>query len=312
MFQSLLIYLTHPHVEAWNFRSSHREAIKNAFPNLEIIVCYHSRDFLKALPRAEAVIVWYFKREWLAQAENLKLISTPAAGRDWIEVDPQPILSILHGGFHGPMIAESVLGAMLYFCKAFEWSKNLQRRQKWGRVKLAQKIRSLKKARVTIWRFGRIGQEVGRKLKPFGCQITGVRRRRESGPDYFDSEDRVLTSECLPEVFKESDHLVLTLPGGPETKGLLTREGFELLPKHSYLYNVGRGNIFRETDLVDALRMKQIAGAYLDVFESEPLPEDSLLWGLDHVLIQPHLSAASPHYLDLFVEEWISNLKKGN
>ncbi|MCH7651734.1 MAG: D-2-hydroxyacid dehydrogenase, partial [Nitrospinae bacterium] len=75
------------------------------------------------------------------------------------------------------------------------------------------------------------------------------------------------------------------------------------------LYNVGRGNVIREADLVQALREKRIAGAYLDVFETEPLPESSELWDMENVLIQPHLSAASPHYLDLFVDELIPRLK---
>ena len=66
---------------------------------------------------------------------------------------------------------------------------------------------------------------------------------------------------------------------------------------------MGRGNVCRESDLVEALKTGEIAGAYLDVFEEEPLPESSQLWETDKVLIQPHLSAASPEYLERFVEE---------
>ena len=73
--------------------------------------------------------------------------------------------------------------------------------------------------------------------------------------------------------------------------------------------NVGRGNAVCEEDLVWALEEKRIAGAYLDVFETEPLPETSALWALPNVLIQPHISAASPQYLDLFVDELLEKLK---
>ena len=76
-----------------------------------------------------------------------------------------------------------------------------------------------------------------------------------------------------------------------------------MLPKSCYFYNLGRGNICQESDLVEALESEEIAGAYLDVFEEEPLPESSSLWKAGNVLIQPHLSAASPQYLQLFVEE---------
>jgi phosphoglycerate dehydrogenase-like enzyme len=103
------------------------------------------------------------------------------------------------------------------------------------------------------------------------------------------------------------------LPGGVETQGLLTYELLSKLPANSYVYNVGRGNVYEEQDLVAILQEDKIAGAYLDVFDVEPLSEKSLLWQLDNVLIQPHISAASPQYLELFVEELaeeINNLKE--
>ena len=85
---------------------------------------------------------------------------------------------------------------------------------------------------------------------------------------------------------------------------------FRSLPPHSLLYNIGRGNAYAEEDLVRALRERHLAGAYLDVFAAEPLPQTSALWQMENVLIQPHLSAASPQYMDLFVEELIVKLKE--
>ncbi|WP_282010708.1 D-2-hydroxyacid dehydrogenase [Nitrospina watsonii] len=261
------------------------------------------------LSQADGAIVWYFKREWLDRAPHLQWIATPAAGRDWIDLPPDSQLPVHFGGFHGMMMAESVLGAMLYFCKAFEASRALQKQKKWARIKLSQQITSLYGARVTILGLGRIGQTIGRVLKPFGCTLTGVRSRLMEAPDYFAEDDRVVTVDRLPEVLPETDHLVLVLPGGTKTDSLVTADHFRLLPKHCRLYNVGRGNAYRESDLVQALATGQIAGAYLDVFDTEPLPESSPLWECGNVLIQPHLSAASPQYLDLFIEELIGKLK---
>ena len=85
-----------------------------------------------------------------------------------------------------------------------------------------------------------------------------------------------------------------------------------MLPPTCYFYNVGRGKVYKETDLIEALRNGNIAGAYLDVFETEPLAEDSSLWEMENVLIQPHLSAASPQYLELFVRELIERFEKEN
>jgi phosphoglycerate dehydrogenase-like enzyme len=83
------------------------------------------------------------------------------------------------------------------------------------------------------------------------------------------------------------------------------------LPKSCYFYNVGRGNACQESDLVEALQTGEIAGAYLDVFEEEPLPESSQLWETENVLIQPHLSAVIPQYLEHFVEELAERINTG-
>ncbi|VAX26611.1 D-3-phosphoglycerate dehydrogenase, partial [hydrothermal vent metagenome] len=172
MINKLLVYLTHPHVDAWNFKPEHEQILAGQVPGLEVTVCYHLAEFLKHLPSAEAVVVWYFKKEWQDKAPRLKLIATPAAGTDWIEISSGENLQISHGGFHGWMIAESVTGAMLYFCKAFALSSAMQTQKKWARKKISDRIQSLYRAKVTILGFGKIGTIIGQALKPFGCTLT--------------------------------------------------------------------------------------------------------------------------------------------
>ena len=310
--KNVLVYLTHPHVQAWNFLPSHRKLLEDSVPGLNISICLNLKEFLDRLPEAEIVIVWFFKNDWLEKAINLELIVTPAAGRDWVNLETSKI-KVLYGRFHGPMIAESILGAVFYFLKAFHFSKKMQLQKKWARTKISERLGSLKGSRVTILGFGNIGQCVGKFLKPYGCVITGIKRTLVKGPDYFEDGDRVLTVDKISEVLETTDHLVLVLPGGVETQGLLTYELLSKLPANSYVYNVGRGNVYEEQDLVAILQEDKIAGAYLDVFDAEPLSEKSLLWQLDNVLIQPHISAASPQYLELFIEELaekINNAKK--
>ena len=310
--KKILVYLTHPHVQAWNFLPSHRKLLEDSVPGLNISICLNLKEFLDRLPEAEIVIVWFFKNDWLEKAVNLELIVTPAAGRDWVNLETSKI-KVSYGRFHGPMIAESILGAVFYFLKAFHFSKKMQLQKKWARTKISERLGSLKGSRVTILGFGNIGQCVGKFLKPYGCVITGIKRTLVKGPDYFEDGDRVLTVDKISEVLATTNHLVLVLPGGVETQGLLTYELLSKLPANSYVYNVGRGNVYEEQDLVAILQEDKIAGAYLDVFDAEPLSEKSLLWQLDNVLIQPHISAASPQYLELFVEELaeeINNLKE--
>ncbi len=309
MKKTILVYLTHPHVEAWNFKGGHKTLLSNQLGEYEVEVCLHSKEFISRLSKAHGAIVWFFKKEWVQIAKNLKWLATPAAGTDWISIPESENLKIFHGGFHGSLISESVLGAMLYFCKAFDISKEMQRKKKWARIKVSQQISTLQGANVTILGFGKIGQYIGRTLKPLGCRITGIRRRPEKCTDFFTAQDSVKTPDHLFDVLETTDHLISVLPGGNETKGLLTGEHFERLPKSSYFYNVGRGNVCEELVLVNTLRKGGIAGAYLDVFEKEPLPENSLLWEMENVLIQPHLSAAAPQYLDLFLSELCDSIK---
>ena len=172
--KNILVYLTHPHVEAWNFRPEHKALLEDQVPGLKVEICLNSKDFKDHLPQTEAVIVWYFKEKWLDSAPRLKLIATPAAGNDWIEVGATDKLNISFGGFHGSLIAESVIGAMLYFLKAFPLSAKMQKQKKWARVKVSEKLRSFYKGRVTILGFGKIGNVIAERLKPFGCTITGI------------------------------------------------------------------------------------------------------------------------------------------
>ena len=306
--KNILVYLTHPHVEAWNFRPEHKALLESRVPGLKVEVCLNSKDFKDRLPQSEAVIVWFFKERWLESALGLKFIATPAAGKDWIEAGEG--LHVSFGGFHGSLIAESVVGAMLYFLKAFPLSVAMQKQKKWARVKISEKLQSLYKSRVTILGFGKIGNAIAERLKPFGCVLTGIKSNPTPAPAYFSDSDRILTFENWQTVFAETDHLICALPG--EVNGILQAKHFKALPKSCYFYNVGRGNVCQESDLVEALKTGEIAGAYLDVFEEEPLPESSDLWETDNVLIQPHLSAVSPQYLELFVEELAERINAGD
>jgi D-2-hydroxyacid dehydrogenase (NADP+) len=307
--KNILVYITHPHVDAWNFKPEHKVLLESRVAGLNVEVCQNSKDFRDRLPHAEAVIVWFFKESWLDSAPRLKFIATPAAGNEWIQCESSGNLKLSFGGFHGNLIAESVLGAMLYFLKAFSLSVKMQEQKKWARVKISQELRSLYKSRVTLLGFGQIGNAIAEKLKPFGCSITGIKRTPLPAPDYFSDSDQIVTWENVD--LSDTDHLICALPGGKETEEILKLEHFKALPQSCYFYNVGRGNIYQENVLASALRAGEIAGAYLDVFGEEPLPESSPLWEMQNVLMQPHLSAVAPQYLELFVEELASRINAG-
>ena len=201
--KNILVYLTHSHVKAWNFNREHKDLLESRVPGLKVEIILNSRDFRDRLVHAEAVIVWVFKDSWLGSAPDLKLIATPAAGNDWIRLESAGNVKLSYGGFHGCLIAESVIGAMLYFVKAFPFSAKMQQQKKWARVKVSQKLGSLQNSRVTILGFGKIGNVIAERLKPFGCTLTGIKRTAIPVPDYFCSSDRILTFENWKTVFPE-------------------------------------------------------------------------------------------------------------
>jgi phosphoglycerate dehydrogenase-like enzyme len=116
--------------------------------------------------------------------------------------------------------------------------------------------------------------------------------------------------ESLGTLLPEVDVVVLTVPLTEETRHMIDAEALRQMKSTAYLINIGRGGTVDEESLVQALRMGEIAGAGLDVFETEPLPEDSALWGMDNVLITPHYSGSTPHYVERFMDIFLDNLQR--
>jgi phosphoglycerate dehydrogenase-like enzyme len=172
-------------------------------------------------------------------------------------------------------------------------------------------LRLLKGSRITVLGFGHIGNHIARLAKCFGALITGLRRNPGQRPGYFGEEDRLLSAERLEEVLPQTDHLVLCLPATPKTTGILNTRRMMLLPENAGIYNVGRGNAVEEEALSAVLGERPLCEAYLDVFGEEPLAADSPLRSLPNCLVLPHVSANSPEYIDLFIDELIERLTGG-
>lgn len=140
-----------------------------------------------------------------------------------------------------------------------------------------------------IWGFGSIAKTLSPLLTVLGAEVRGVARSAgvRNGVEVF-SEDK------LPELLPQTDALVMILPGSASTNNALNAERLKLLPKHAWLVNVGRGTSVDEDALVDALEKGEIAGAALDVFKTEPLPESSRLWKAPNCVISPHAAGGRP------------------
>jgi phosphoglycerate dehydrogenase-like enzyme len=108
----------------------------------------------------------------------------------------------------------------------------------------------------------------------------------------------------------EAEVLVVTMPGTPLTKKMIGARELALLKKGAYLVNVGRGSIVDEAAMIDALRSGQLSGAALDVFQQEPLAEDSPLWDMSNVLICPHAASISDRENGRIIEVFCENLRR--
>jgi phosphoglycerate dehydrogenase-like enzyme len=187
-------------------------------------------------------------------------------------------------------IAQTAITGMLMLARNFPRWLAAQARHEWDPARAPDLPRDLCEQNVLIVGLGSIGNEIARLAKALGMPVTGIRR---SGRHSGDHADRVAPPAQLVALLPEADRLVIACPLTPETRGLITAERLQRLPRHARVVNIGRGEIVDEPALVAALQSGHLGGAYLDVFAQEPLPVDSSLWDLPNVIVTPHNSAAA-------------------
>ncbi len=292
-------------VAAFDFASDDFHALQQAFPSLNLVIHHDADSFLAVADTVECLLTWEFPESWYASCPNLELIMTPAAGRDWIAPDPNEKVDVIHGTFHGEMMAESALSALLYMNHQMPLMLQNHADRAWDR-NLQQHSRLLSNQCVVIIGFGSIGQAFGRLIGTTGAEVIGVRR---SNPCEVDGM-QVRTVEDLPEILPSADHVILVLPGDSSTDNFLTTDLIQLCKPGVYLYNFGRGNALTTDTVLEVAG--DIGGAFLDVTDVEPLPSESQLWQLPNVMITPHSSCIYQEYKANFVAEVISHLSEAH
>ena len=152
---------------------------------------------------------------------------------------------------------------------------------------------------------GSIGAEVARRGSAFSMRVIAVDPQVQECPPEVASLE---TLDGLASLLEESDFVVIAAPHTPETEGMFSAREFQLMKNDAYLINIGRGVIVQLDALTQALQEGQLAGAGLDVFETEPLPPEHPLWSLENVLITPHVAACSPHIATRHFETLCDNV----
>lgn len=160
-------------------------------------------------------------------------------------------------------------------------------------------ISSVEGSVVVCLGLGDIGGDYARKMKALGAYVIGVRRDASVVPEYC---DEVVTLEGLDAVLPRADIVANSLPGSPATKHLMNEERLRAMKSGAFFINVGRGNVLDQEAAKRVLASGHLGGLGLDVFETEPLPEDDELWADERVLITPHVAG------QFFLEETFNRM----
>jgi D-2-hydroxyacid dehydrogenase (NADP+) len=201
-------------------------------------------------------------------------------------------------------IAQTAIMALLALARGFPRWLVAQRARRWDPERSGPPP-DLQGQTAVIVGLGKIGAEIARLARVLGLKVVGVRR---SPPGTGDPVDELHSPAALPGLLARCDWLILACPLTPETRGLIGADMLARLPRGARLINVARGEIVDEPALIAALKSGQLAGTYLDVFEVEPLPQDSALWNLPNVLVTPHNSAAAAGNDQRVLELFLDNL----
>ncbi len=267
------------------------------------------------LPEAEVLVIGLQHEERVLAAvweyaRSLRWAHSLSAGVEGILfpelVRSNVVLTNSRGVFKRPLAEFALLGMLMHFRKV----RQLLRRQhehQWSRVD----VEMLRGKSMGVVGYGEIGRECALLGHALGMRIHALRKNAErSSVDPI--VERTYKPEQLLPMLAETDVLVCAAPLTAETRHLISDPAFAAMKPGAMVVNVGRGPVIDEAALIRALQERRIAGAALDVFEREPLPADSPLWGMDNVLVSPHSAdnTVAPDSLQLTIEFFIQNFHR--
>jgi phosphoglycerate dehydrogenase-like enzyme len=269
-----------------------------------------AESLASAVEGAQALFLWDFfstaVADVWAHCDRLEWIHVAAAGVDTLLFDGLRESSVTvtnaRGVFDRP-IAEFVLASVLAHAKLLHESRDLQRHRVWRH----RETRTVVGARALIVGTGAIGRETARLLRAVGLEVRGVGRTARTDDVDF---GEVVASADLVDHVGWCDYLVNAAPLTEQTRGLVNAAVFAAMRPSAHLINVGRGATVVESDLAEALSDGALDGAALDVFEREPLPADSPLWGLPEVVVSAHMSGDVVGWRDVLARQFVANAER--
>ena len=284
----------------------YKKGLEPKFPEVSMYAVAKEEEIRQHIDKMEILVTLYrISDELLKQATRLKWIQATTSGVNYIINRPslrKEVIVTSARGIHGPQMSEMAFLLMLALNRNFPQVIRNQDRRVWE----CWPSKLLYQKNVGILGIGVIGEEIARKCKAFGMKVFGmdiVERR-------VDAVDTFCGPEDLLRVAKEVDYLILVAPSTPETNKIIGAQVLSSMKPTAFLINIARGELVDEQALLHALETGKIAGAALDVFSTEPLPQDHPLWGMKNVIITPHVGGMSDIYKDQVMPIVEENLRR--
>ena len=267
--------------------------LADAHPDLTVVGCDSYGDLPGLIAKTGAEVVFTIKfggghafpRPALVESSTVKWVSVGGSGTDHLRPwDPAQVTITNSAGVAADMMAEYAIGAMLSFSLDLRGFRRRQNAHHWD---LAGKVEPIEGRTLLILGLGKTGEAVARRAKAMGLNVLGVRARPQQTPHV----DTVHGMEDLPDLWGRADFIVCAVPLLASTRGLLDAGAFAAMKPSAVLIDVSRGGVVDEAALRAALDAGRLKGVALDVFATEPLPADHVLWDYDNVIITPHCSS---------------------
>jgi len=285
--------------------------LRERYPDMPLATCNVEEDLPAVLEKTQPKIVVSYVckalkapvQRRLLECESVEWIHLGRAGVDHIiPWDPVKVTVTNSSGILAPFLAETVVGAILMLNGGLHRYIHQQTKHVWQN----NLWRPLAGQTLLIIGLGNIGKRVAVKAKALGMRVIGVRNR----PQKPEEIDELFSMSQLKEALGKADFVALHVPYTDETHRLIDAEALKAMRSTAFLLNVARGPVVDEAALTAALKCGEIAGAYLDVFEKEPLPDSSPLWDMENVVITPHCADVVADWDERFARFFVDSLDR--
>ena len=282
--------------------------------SIEIIIANSDEEALQLVPNAEVLLCYEFPPEWLSHTTKLKWMHVGWAGIDHVltpKLADDDIILTNARGIHVEVQSDYIIGAMVLWSRKLMWAERFKQEHKWFEWRKPMVIQGfpLKDRILLIVGLGAIGRAVAQKAHAMGMQVHAIKRSKIEDEE-FPYIAKWWKTDQLHEALSQADFVAPLVPYTEETHGMIDAEFFRHMKPTAFFINTSRGKVVNQMDLIQVLQEERIAGAVLDVYEEEPLPQESLLWELENVVLTPHIAGNYPEYTMDAYAQFVENLER--